>query len=96
MKNMEWEIISEILSSSYKLKIIKELSKGPKTPSMISKTTGIYISHVSSILSRFVKLGLVTCITPSRKKGKIYVLTKKGEELVNTLKQLNILENKHD
>ena len=91
-KNLEWEIISEILSSSYKLKVIVELYKSPKTPSMISKASGIYISHVSSILSRLVKLGLVICVSPSRKKGKLYILSKKGEELIKTLKELKIIE----
>jgi len=55
------------------------------TPTLIAKTIKVSPSNVSTKLIELRKRGLVECITPQRRKGRIYALTKKGEYIVNTM-----------
>ncbi len=75
---MNWELLSFILSSEKRVKVIKIL-KTPNVPSRISKETGISKAHTTRILKKFEEKGLVECKTPQKRKGKVYVLTEKGK-----------------
>ncbi|OGI11739.1 hypothetical protein A3K64_00115 [Candidatus Micrarchaeota archaeon RBG_16_36_9] len=83
--NADWKIIGEISASGHKTKILSVLNK-PKTPKQISTETNLYLSHVSKGLKDLSDIGLVNCLTPELRKGKLYALTEKGNEIFQTLK----------
>ena len=83
---MVWELISFILSSEKREKVLKSLEY-PTTPSKVSKETGVTKAHTTRILKKFEEKGMVECKTPEKRKGKVYVLTKKGVETLNKLKE---------
>jgi len=83
--NADWKIIGEVSASSHKLKILSVLNK-PKTPKQISIETDMYLSHVSKGLKDLSDRGLVNCLNPELRKGKLYALTEKGNEIFRTLK----------
>jgi len=56
-----------------------------KTPTQIAEETKLAISHVSRTLSEFKDKGIVECLTPDEKIGKLYALTKKGSKVLKSL-----------
>ncbi len=77
---MNWELLSFILSSVKREKVLNALST-PNTPVRISKETGISKAHTSRILKKFEALGIAECKTPEKRKGKIYTLTEAGRKI---------------
>ena len=63
-------------------KIIKSLTRHPKMPRDIAQETGIRQSNVSTTLTKLSEQGLVCCVNPEVKRGRVYRLTEKGEEIV--------------
>lgn len=83
---MNWKLLSFVLSSEKREKVIKCLAS-PSTPTKIAKETGISTAHTTRMLKELVKLGIAECKTPPKKrKGKIYVLTAKGRAIARELK----------
>ena len=74
-----------ILASKYRTKIIKSLSESPKIPSQIGRETGIRTHHISATLKPLKEHGIVECVNPEAKKGRLYRLTDLGEELSKKL-----------
>jgi DNA-binding transcriptional regulator GbsR (MarR family) len=54
------------------------LYHGPGTPTSISKSTGIHLSHVSGTLRVLSSNGLVECANPKARKNRVYKICKKG------------------
>ena len=81
MNDSYYDDYSFIYASRYRPKILETLLREPRTPSEISRITGISMGIVTKILMEFRKRGLIECITPDRKKGRIYTLTKRGRDL---------------
>jgi predicted transcriptional regulator len=81
----KWNIIGKINSSSYRKKVLMALSEGHKTPTEIAKATSIRIYHISTILSELKKLGLIKCLNPELRKGRIYSITKKGKGILGSI-----------
>lgn len=87
MINMDWKKYAFVIAGQNRVKIILSLLDYPKTPTQISGETQIHISHVSRGLGELVEQQLVECITPERKRGRIYQLTKIGKEIGFFLKR---------
>jgi len=68
--------------SKNRTKVMKSLDGEAKIPSHIAKDTDILTNHISGILRQLKDHGLVECINPEVKKGRLYRLTEKGEEIV--------------
>ena len=56
-----------------------------KIPSKIANDAEIFQNHISNTLRQLKEHGLVECINPEVKKGRLYRLTDKGEKIVNKL-----------
>lgn len=56
-------------------------------PSQIAKDTGIVQNHISNTLRQLKEHDLVECINPEVRKGRLYRLTDKGDEIVRGLKE---------
>ena len=72
---------SWIIRGSQRRIIIKVLDK-PKTPTLIKEETQIKVSNISDVLRLMEKKGIVTCINPKEKLGRLYQLTEKGKALI--------------
>ena len=77
---MEWELISFIKRSKQRIKILESFSSS-LTPTELAKKTNLAPSHISRTLKEFVKNELVKCETPRTKIGKIYTLTRLGQNI---------------
>lgn len=82
---MDWKKYGYVLSSTYRQRTVLSLKDGPKTPKQISLQSKLHLSHVSSTLKDLVSNGIVKCLTPDLRKGKIYGLTKDGNEIAEKI-----------
>ena len=80
------EDIDCVNRSQYKLKVMKSLDGEVKIPSEIANDTEIFQNHISNTLRQLKEHGLIECINPEVRKGRLYRLTDKGDELVKNLK----------
>lgn len=82
--------IAFIKSSKYRLKLMKFLRDNIlATPNDISKSMKIILSQVSRTLSELEGKNLIICTTPNRTKGRIYRLTKTGNDIIHYLEAIN-------
>ncbi|MFH7880754.1 MAG: MarR family winged helix-turn-helix transcriptional regulator [Candidatus Aenigmatarchaeota archaeon] len=94
MKGSYFEEVSYLLSSSLSLKILIAISSLPfPTPTLIAKTIKCSPSNVSTKLIKLREKGLTICITPERRKGRIYKLTKKGKIVIGFLNNSGVIIN---
>jgi len=83
---MDWKKLGYVVASKYRIRIVLSLAEKPKTPKEIAQELGLYISHVSSTLSDLSGEGIVKCLNPSQRRGKMFSLTDIGKELGKELK----------
>lgn len=74
-----------VISSSYRKMVLLELSKSPQIPTNIARRLNINVNHVSRALSQLNSKGLVQCINPEERKGRVYILTELGRKVLNRL-----------
>lgn len=84
---MDIEEYSWVKASEYRENLLLALEEKPRTPKELSEMTGYYLSHVSNFLSDLEDHGLAECITPEKRKGRLWAATEKGEELIEDLKR---------
>jgi predicted transcriptional regulator len=84
---VRWELISFISRSEQRKKILAVLDE-PITPTQIAEKTGLYKTHVSRALGEFVEKGLVECLTPKERTGKLYRITKLGREILSQTEKM--------
>jgi predicted transcriptional regulator len=71
-----------LISSNISRRILFLLEIGPETPTRISRVLKMSLSNVSTKLKELKIRGLVECINPGRRKGRIYIITTKGKSLL--------------
>ena len=64
---------------------MKTLDGEVKIPTVIARDSGIRTNHVSKVLSELKAHELIECINPEVRKGRLYRLTDKGNELVKNI-----------
>ena len=77
--------ISYVQISSYRAKVMKSLDGEVLIPTQIAKNSEIRTNHISKVLAELKAHELVECINPEVRKGRLYRLTDKGEEIVNKI-----------
>ena len=78
--------ISYVKISQYRTKVMKSLDGDVKIPTAIAKDSEIRPNHISKVLAELKAHELVECINPEVRKGRLYRLTDKGDEIVKNLK----------
>ena len=78
--------MSYVNISKYRTKVMKSLDGKVLIPTQIAENSGIRTNHISKILSELKAHELVECINPEARKGRLYRLTDKGDDLVKNLK----------
>lgn len=79
------KVYGHIISSSYRVKVVKTLQDEVMTPTEIAKDSGIRTNHISKVLSELKSVGVAECLNDECRKGRIYRLTDLGEEIVEKL-----------
>ncbi|PWB53990.1 MAG: MarR family transcriptional regulator [Candidatus Methanoperedenaceae archaeon] len=84
----DWDLISFVKSSDKRLRILSLLKNSVFTPSDISTNLSIPISHVSSTLSELIENKIVICLTPERRKTKLFKITDKGLKVLSKIDEI--------
>ena len=82
---MDWSKYSFVIRAKNRKAVLLCLSK-PKTPTQIAEELKLSLPHVSRALKELEKEGLIECLTPNEKIGRVYRRTSIGEEIVNLMK----------
>ena len=71
--------------SSYRVKAIKAMQEGNKTPTQIANNSDIRLSHISKVLKELKECGVAECINEQERRNRIYLLTDLGNEIADNL-----------
>ena len=77
--------ISYVEISKYRKKVMKSLEGDVKITNTITNDLGIRTNHISKVLAELKAHELVECINPEVRKGRLYRLTDKGEEIIKEI-----------
>ena len=84
---MSWDEVSYVVASKTRKSIVLKLET-PRTPTFLAKDLTINLANVSRSLSELESKGVIICLTPNQRTGKIYSLTKKGDKVLETIKNM--------
>jgi len=91
MSESEWDQVSYVISSRYRIITLDRLAESPATPSRIAEETDLSVAHVSRALQELGEHDLVELlVSEDRKKGRVYGITEKGEEVWETIEAENM------
>jgi predicted transcriptional regulator len=74
---MDYDKYSFVLASPNRQKIILALDK-EKIPSQLSKELKMQDANVARALRELVGVGIIKCVNPESKRGRIYILSNVG------------------
>ncbi|HRZ85640.1 MAG TPA: helix-turn-helix domain-containing protein [Candidatus Paceibacterota bacterium] len=86
---IKWQDVSFVISSDYRKRILDNI-QSPKTPSKLSKELNINIAHISRTLSELESSKLIECLTPKANKGKLYIITNYGKQILSEINKSQI------
>jgi predicted transcriptional regulator len=84
---MDWSKCGYVIASKYRKKVLEALRFGPKTPRQIASETELHLSHTSWTLTELVAQGIVLCLTPQLRRGRLYRLTNEGIEIAEYIEK---------
>src|SRR6056297_803848 len=80
--NSDWDDISFVISSQYRVAVLRRLADGPATPSRIANDSDLGIAHISRALQGLQDRGLVELlVSEERRKGRVYGISDRGSEV---------------
>ena len=80
-----------VRSSNVRKHILESTRTYPKSPTDLQKETGVKMSNLTDELDALEQAGLIALRDAQARKGKLYQLTPKGEEILTT-----VLESEQD
>lgn len=86
MDDESLKVMRHIISSTYRVKVVKSLSKRDMIPTEIANDSGIRTNHISKVLAELKAKGIVVCTNEKQKKNRNYHLTDLGKEIAEELK----------
>ena len=84
-KNNNWELLGWIKVSPIRKNILASLAMAPQLPSELAKQYGVSFPVITKNLNLLVEKGIIICLSPNLKKGRIYALTEMGKKLLTLL-----------
>lgn len=84
------ELASWVLTSSYRNRVMIALGDKIKTPSTLSRNTGIISNHISNVLKQLKNKELVYCINEGARKGRLYKITDLGKKVMKKTKIIDV------
>lgn len=87
----DWDEISFVISSRYRVSVLRRLSSTPSTPSQIAKEADCSIAHISRALHELRERSLVELlVSEDRKKGRVYGITDSGQAVWDRIEAENL------
>jgi DNA-binding MarR family transcriptional regulator len=87
----DWDEISYVISSSYRVAVLRRLAESPATPSRIASEAECSIAHVSRALQELRERSLVDLlVSEDRQKGRVYGITDEGRTVWTTIEAENL------
>lgn len=83
-----YALLSLLARSKNRRIVLQQLSEA-RTPTEISKNVKLQRSSVSRTINELENDGLVRCLTPKERMGRLYQLTKLGKKLLRILETKN-------
>ncbi len=83
---MNWEKYSYVISSPNRTEVLKLLIN-EKTPKEIVTALKKSDSNISRALSQLEEEEIIKCLTPSQKRGRLYIATDIGKEILKKLSE---------
>lgn len=74
-----------VKKSEKRVNVLKSLDGEVKIPSEIAEDAQILQNHISKTLRQLREHGLIECINPEAKRGRLYRLTDKGKRIMGDL-----------
>lgn len=92
MAGADWDDISFVISSQYRVETLRRLAKGPATPSKIADEAKLSVAHISRALQELREHELVDLlVSEEKKKGRVYGITDSGEGVWEMIETENML-----
>jgi len=89
----EWDKIGYVISSRYRVTVLKNLADNPATPSKIASDSELPITHISRALGELRDHSLaMLLVSEDRKKGRVYGITDKGAEVWTKIDTKNLTD----
>jgi DNA-binding MarR family transcriptional regulator len=89
----DWDKVSNVISSRYRVAALERPAAGPATPSTIASDQDLLIAHISRALQTLQDADLVTLlVSEDRRKGRVYGLTDTGEDVWETIQAENMVK----
>ncbi|MBI5061154.1 MAG: winged helix-turn-helix transcriptional regulator [Candidatus Aenigmarchaeota archaeon] len=83
---MDWEKYGFVTVSKVRKNILISLNKRPRLPSELANGLKMDKSQVSRALKELEEMGLIECLAPKHRKGRVYGLTNNGRNIMLKLK----------
>ncbi len=84
---MSWEDVSYVIGSKIRKAVLTELQKA-KTPTILAKELHTSLANISRALRELQSKGLVECVTPKAKVGRIFLATTEGKAVTNKIREM--------
>ncbi len=84
----EWDLVSFVMASEIRFKILVSLNNKIQTPTDLKKEFNVPISRVSAVLKELCEKDLIKNLTPERRKSKMYSITKEGRKVLGEIHHL--------
>lgn len=89
-----WNEIGFIASSKYREKIFLELNLNESTPKELSELTDIALPNVTRALKELEERGLLECLNPDFKRGRLYAPTEMGKQIFKVIEEGSKIHNR--
>ncbi|ALT68951.1 transcriptional regulator [Methanobrevibacter millerae] len=86
MNDETLKIYAYVITSTYRKKVVKSLSKRDMIPTQIAYDSDILPNHVSKVLRELKEKDVVVCTNEQDRKNRNYHLTDLGMEIAEELK----------
>ena len=87
-----WDEISFVISSRYRVVVLQRLSETPATPSQIASEADCSIAHVSRALQELREHSLVELlVSEDRRKGRLYGISEFGQTVWDQIEAENLV-----
>ena len=77
--------VKYVNNSSYRVRVLKAIGEDIKMPMQIASDSGILPNHISNVLAQLKEHGIVECINPEVRKGRLYRLSDEGLDVLEKI-----------
>ena len=83
--SIPWDDYSFVVRSKPRLDVLRSLANKPKQPKELADTLQLKISAVSRTSLDSLIEGLANCLTPTARKGQLYIITEQGQKVIDVI-----------